>query len=97
LNHFSKNEALSTTNLRRTTTASLHGQSTFPNGDESFANIRVGTDEEIDRRPWWLHQTRRADQDIVIRLKNIKLGAANHREANGAYHTPPPWNAACES
>ncbi|MGB2268398.1 MAG: DNA-directed RNA polymerase subunit B'', partial [Candidatus Poseidoniaceae archaeon] len=53
-------------------------------------NIRVGTDEEIVDDLGGYIKLDVADQDIVIRMKNIKLGAPNIREANGSYHHASP-------
>ena len=49
-------------------------------------NIRVGTDEEIIDDLGGYIKLDVADQEIVIRMKNITLGAPNIREANGSYH-----------
>ena len=53
-------------------------------------NIRVGTDEEIIDDLGGYIKLDVADQDIVIRMKNITLGAPNIREANGSYHNASP-------
>ena len=53
-------------------------------------NIRVGTDEEIIDDLGGYIKLDVADQEIVIRLKDIKLGAPNIREANGSYHHASP-------
>ena len=53
-------------------------------------NIRVGTDEEIVDDLGGYIKLDVADQEIVIRMKNITLGAPNIREANGSYHNASP-------
>ena len=53
--------------------------------EKIIRNIRVGTDEEIIDDLGGYIKLDVADQEIVIRLKDIKLGAPNIREANGSY------------
>ena len=58
--------------------------------EKIIRNIRVGTDEEIIDDLGGYIKLDVADQEIVIRLKDIKLGAPNIREANGSYHNASP-------
>ena len=58
--------------------------------EKIIRNIRVGTDEEIIDDLGGYIKLDVADQEIVIRLKDIKLGAPNIREANGSYHHASP-------
>ena len=69
----------------------------IPSGDNMLSrmekiirNIRVGTDEEISDDKGGFIKLDVVDQDIVIRLKNIKLGDPTIREANGSEHPSSP-------
>ena len=53
-------------------------------------NIRVGTDEEIDDDEGGFIRLDVADQDIVIRLRNVQLGEPMTKEANGSEHPSTP-------
>ncbi|MEC8265876.1 MAG: DNA-directed RNA polymerase subunit B'', partial [Candidatus Thermoplasmatota archaeon] len=53
-------------------------------------NIRVGTDEEIEDEEGGFIRLDVADQDIVIRLKNVQLGEPMTKEANGSEHPSTP-------
>ena len=58
--------------------------------EEIIQNIRVGTDEEIDDDEGGFIRLDVADQDIVIRLKNVQLGEPMTKEANGSEHPSTP-------
>ncbi|MDA1130476.1 MAG: DNA-directed RNA polymerase subunit B [archaeon] len=60
------------------------GDSTISRMEKIIRNIRVGTDEEIDDDEGGYIKLDVVDQEIVIRLKDIKLGKPTIREANGA-------------
>ncbi len=53
-------------------------------------NIRVGTDEEIEDDEGGFIRLDVADQDIVIRLRNVQLGEPMTKEANGSEHPSTP-------
>ena len=53
-------------------------------------NIRVGTDEEIEDEEGGFIRLDVADQDIVIRLRNVQLGEPMTKEANGSEHPSTP-------
>ncbi len=58
--------------------------------EDIIQNIRVGTDEEIDDDEGGFIRLDVADQDIVIRLKNVQLGEPMTKEANGSEHPSTP-------
>ena len=60
------------------------GDSTISRMEKIIRNIRVGTDEEIVDDEGGYIKLDVVDQEIVIRLKDIKLGKPTIREANGA-------------
>ncbi|MBE53621.1 MAG: hypothetical protein CMB00_00005, partial [Euryarchaeota archaeon] len=53
-------------------------------------NIRVGTDEDFNDDEGGYIKLDVHDQDIVIRLKNVKLGQPTVKEANGALNPSTP-------
>jgi len=53
-------------------------------------NIRVGTDDELDDDEGGYIKLDVADQDIVIRIKNVTLGEPSIKEANGSEHPSTP-------
>ena len=53
-------------------------------------NIRVGTDEDFNDDEGGYIKLDVHDQDIVIRLKNVRLGQPTVKEANGALNPSTP-------
>jgi len=58
--------------------------------EKIIRNIRVGTDEDFDDDEGGYIKLDVADQDIVIRIKNVKLGKPMVKEANGALNDSTP-------
>ncbi|MDG1553094.1 MAG: DNA-directed RNA polymerase subunit B'', partial [Candidatus Poseidonia sp.] len=58
--------------------------------EKIIRNIRVGTDEDFNDDEGGYIKLDVADQDIVIRIKNVKLGKPMVKEANGALNDSTP-------
>ena len=56
-------------------------------------NIKIGTDEQMDDDQGGLVKLDLLDKEIVVRLKNLRLGKPTIKEANGAEHGNSDWNA----
>ena len=53
-------------------------------------NIKIGNDEQIDDDEGGMVKLDLLDKEIVVRLKNLKLGKPTIKEANGAEHPATP-------
>ena len=53
-------------------------------------NIKIGTDEQVDDEEGGLVKLDLLDKEIVVRLKNLRLGRPTIKEANGAEHPATP-------
>jgi len=53
-------------------------------------NIKIGTDEDIDDDEGGLVKLDLLDKEIIVRLKNLRLGRPTIKEANGAEHPATP-------
>ena len=53
-------------------------------------NIKIGTDEQMDDDQGGLVKLDLLDKEIVVRLKNLRLGKPTIKEANGAEHPATP-------
>ena len=65
-------------------------ESSISRMEKIIRNIRVGTDEDFNDDEGGYIKLDVADQDIVIRLKNVKLGKPIVKEANGALNDSTP-------
>jgi len=53
-------------------------------------NIKIGTDEDLDDDEGGLVKLDLLDKEIIVRLKNLRLGRPTIKEANGAEHPATP-------
>jgi DNA-directed RNA polymerase subunit B len=53
-------------------------------------NIKIGTDEQIDDDEGGTVKLDLLDKEIIVRLKNLRLGRPTIKEANGAEHPATP-------
>ena len=53
-------------------------------------NIKIGSDEHFDDDEGGLVKLDLLDKEIVVRLKNLRLGRPTIKEANGAEHPATP-------
>ena len=53
-------------------------------------SIRIGSDEQVEDDEGGLVKLDLLDKEIIVRLKNIRLGAPIVKEANGAEHAATP-------
>ena len=53
-------------------------------------SIRIGSDEQVEDDEGGLVKLDLLDKEIIVRLKNIRLGAPIVKEANGAEHPATP-------
>ena len=53
-------------------------------------NIRIGSDEPVEDEEGGLVKLDLLDKEIIVRLKNLRLGRPTIKEANGAEHNATP-------
>ena len=53
-------------------------------------NIRIGSDEPVEDDEGGLVKLDLLDKEIIVRLKNLRLGRPTIKEANGAEHHATP-------
>ncbi len=53
-------------------------------------NIRIGSDEQVEDDEGGLVKLDLLDKEIIVRLKNLRLGRPTIKEANGAEHAATP-------
>ena len=53
-------------------------------------NIKIGSDEQIDDDEGGMVKLDLLDKEIIVRLKNLRLGRPTIKEANGAEHPATP-------
>ena len=56
-------------------------------------NIRIGSDEQVEDDEGGLVKLDLLDKEIIVRLKNLRLGRPTIKEANGRNTTQLQWNA----